>query len=162
MILEGKNLVGWPVHTCAISRATIVWVNKTSRIQNLHLIRRLNDFFGTNFFSPQCKLCFIQKKFTFFQNSKEFFKKHWGGPREEGVEGIYKKVPFVIQVLMRMDKIQTSGEWSLEGSEVQKSCKQALCNFKTHFKTLFWKHFVQQQPVQNHLSNKSISISKGA
>jgi hypothetical protein len=53
-------------------------------------------------------MCFIQKKITFFQNSKEFKEKTLGRvpTGEEGVEGIYKKVPFVIQVLMRMDKIQ--------------------------------------------------------
>jgi hypothetical protein len=41
-------------------------------------------------------MCFIQKKITFFQNSKEFKEKTLGrGPTgEEGVEGIYKKVPF--------------------------------------------------------------------
>ncbi len=100
-----KNLVGWPVHTCAISRATIVWVNKTSRMQNLHLIRWLNDFFGIIFFCyamkfyyrkncfSQCKMCFIQKKITFFQNSKDFFKKkHWEGPLgKRGWRGFTRK-----------------------------------------------------------------------
>jgi hypothetical protein len=73
---------------------------------------------------------FIQKKITFFQNSKEFKEKTLGrGPTgEEGAEGIYKKVPFVIQVLMRMDKIQNIwgmiswGKWSakiLQASFVQ-------------------------------------------
>jgi hypothetical protein len=54
---------------------------------------------------------YSEKKSPFIKIQKNFLKKHWGvGPREEGVEGIYKKVSFVIQVLMRMDKIQTSGE----------------------------------------------------
>jgi hypothetical protein len=38
---------------------------------------------------------YSEKKSPFFKIQKNFLKKHWGGPTgEEGVEGIYKKVPF--------------------------------------------------------------------
>jgi hypothetical protein len=39
---------------------------------------------------------FYSKENHLFSKFKRIFKKHWGGPRGEGVEGIYKKVPFVI------------------------------------------------------------------
>jgi hypothetical protein len=55
---------------------------------------------------------FYSEKIHLLSKFKRMFYRNTGGegPRKKGVEGFYKKVPFVIQVLMRMDKIQTSGE----------------------------------------------------
>ncbi len=160
-----KNLVGWPVHTCAIGRATIVWVNKTSRMQKIHLIRWLNDFFGIIFFAmpqyfsiekiafPSVKCVLFRKKITFFQNSKEFFKKtlgraHWG----RGGGGDLQESSFwSSKCWWGWTKSNHLGNDLLREVKCKNLASKLCAISKPYLKTLFWKkHFVQQQqPVQN-------------